>query len=115
MSLGPFFRSRLASTLILCVGWCFLPACTLFKTVTIDPQGRKETKYFQNEWDLFKFSVDHDVELESSGQKPPGQRQAWQDWWDSRILAIRQNNENPDRKINYIHESRKRAGLPLLE
>ena len=108
-------RSRVRSILILFVSCWSLAGCTFFKTTTIDAEGRKETKYFQTDWDLFKFSVGHDVELELAGEKPPGQRQYWQDWWDSRILALRQNRTNPERHIAYIHTRRKEAGLPPLE
>jgi hypothetical protein len=108
-------RAPIRIVIGLCLTGCLFTGCTFFKTVTIDGQGRKDTKYFQTEWDLFRASVDRDIELEQSEHRPPGQRQYWRDWWDSRILALRQNRENPERHIAYIHARRKEAGLSPLD
>jgi hypothetical protein len=93
---------------------CLLSGCGGLVSY-VDENGQRRTRRVNGYWELFKVSVDHDVRLELAGERPPGQRTSWQEWWDSRLLAVRQLNDNPERKIDYIHTRRREAGLPPLE
>lgn len=67
-------------------------------------------------WNDFRQTMDGHVANEAAGKTPLYQHpMTWQEFWSARIKAIRSNNDNPARYIDYIIQARRAAGLPELE
>jgi len=97
-------------TLMLLASLVYVAACS---TITsIDERGRRQTKYFQSEWDWFTAGVEQDIQAELSGKQPPGRERTWQQYWEWRIGSIESLSKEPEKKVNFIRQKRTEAGLP---
>ncbi len=67
----------------------------------------------ERSWADFVDVTNDQVRGEIDGETPPGV-DSWLDHWTMRISVIRGRRENPEKYVEYIVDTRSRAGLPEL-
>lgn len=99
----------------------FLSGCEMsifntepFADTKRDAQGNVIIKDTPRMWQDFKQIMQMHIESEKAGQAAPGV-ESWDKFWLLRINYLRdENQENPQKYIDYIIEERRKAGLPEL-
>ena len=70
----------------------------------------------QEEWELFKLTMDAEIKNEVAGKRAPGgPGRTWNERWMRSIVALDKTHENPEKYIGYIVEQRRLHGLPELQ
>ena len=67
-----------------------------------------------DEWWEHTTVVDLGVRHELSGAKPPGGQASWDQHWLGMIQAIEDSQENYEKYVRYIVDTRRKLGLPDL-
>jgi len=98
---------------------CNMSGCGIFNTeqmfdITTDAQGQRIAADTLRNWQTWRSLVDPQLENEKMKKRAPG-FPTWNEKWIRQIRAIEESQENSPKYINYIIESRRRAGLPELE
>ena len=62
-------------------------------------------------WRDWQEDVDRAVEAEVAGRSPGGGMPTWNEQW-TRVIEANRTRENSQRYLDYIIQSRRRAGLP---
>ena len=68
----------------------------------------------RQQWAMFLQSVEIRVRRESEG-KPPSAGETWEEFYNIWIHNLRNGSDNPDDEIEFLLESRRKAGLPDIE
>ena len=84
-----------------------------FVDTAIGDDGNKLLADTPRMWADFTELTQRRIEREVDHARPPGV-DTWNKHWINTIGSIKTNTENPDRYINYIINSRRKADLPEL-
>lgn len=68
----------------------------------------------ERNWNDWREVVDAQIESEVAGAQPPG-FSSWHEKWLQQLESIERVQENSDKYVRYIVETRKKAGLSDLE
>jgi len=114
-----FFSKILMVIPLLFMMGCNMSGFGLFNTDPMvdtqkDEEGNLMLRDTPKNWDFFKQTTDMRIENEKTGKEAPGGL-SWNEHWLRRIKVNEESQENPEKYITYIIESRRKAGLPELE
>jgi hypothetical protein len=85
-----------------------------FVDATRDAQGNVILRDTPRMWRDWQEVIDMYVADERVGKAPPRGKNSWNDHWAS-MISSNLTRENANKYIDYIVESRRKAGLPDLE
>ena len=79
-----------------------------------DAQGNVILRDTPRMWADWMSGVDRTVAKEAAGDAPGGGMPSWESHWQRVIRENSTSRENPQRYIDYLLDTRRRAGLPEL-
>ena len=78
------------------------------------PKQARLSKFESAMWEFFKDSVDKDIRKEKGGGQPTAGHKTWRTYWMWSAELARKSKEGGQRRIDYIIEQRRKAGLPEI-
>ena len=110
---------RLSLLLVLLMGCLGMGKSSIFNTepyvdTVVDEKGKKLHADTPRNWQGWIESIDAHIENEASGKKVSGGLDSWNTFWNYRVQAVYDAQENPEKYISYIIMIRRNEGLPEL-